>query len=190
MSNNPYQAPSADIRNPVDSFEGYDETKFYSPKGRFNRSRYLVYGFLMLLPIIVIGIIAAIAMPGLMGGDPEALGGAMFGVLGLLFIPIGIAMFVLAIIFMIRRLHDMDLSGWWTIALILISMIPFVSLLVYLFLYLKPGTPGPNRFGPPGPPNSDALKVGTWICGAIMAIGFIANVAILVLGVGGAAAGF
>jgi uncharacterized membrane protein YhaH (DUF805 family) len=44
----------------------------------------------------------------------------------------------------VRRLHDVDKSGWW----ILLSLIPLIGGLILLFFYVQPGTPGPNRFGP------------------------------------------
>ena len=44
----------------------------------------------------------------------------------------------------IRRLHDVDRSGWW----LLIMFIPLIGWLVLLFWEVSPGTPGANRFGP------------------------------------------
>jgi len=43
----------------------------------------------------------------------------------------------------VRRLHDVDKSGWF----ILLGLIPLVGLYL-IYLYVQPGTPGPNRFGP------------------------------------------
>ena len=44
----------------------------------------------------------------------------------------------------IRRLHDIDRSGWW----VLIGLVPFVGGIVLLVFTLLEGTPGPNRFQP------------------------------------------
>lgn len=44
----------------------------------------------------------------------------------------------------IRRLHDIDRSGWWT----LIVLVPLVGWIVLLVFYCKRGTEGANRFGP------------------------------------------
>jgi uncharacterized membrane protein YhaH (DUF805 family) len=44
----------------------------------------------------------------------------------------------------VRRLHDIDRSGWW----IFISLIPLIGSIVLLVFELLPGTPGSNRFGP------------------------------------------
>lgn len=51
-----------------------------------------------------------------------------------------------------KRQHDFDFSGWWA----LIHFVPAVgSLLLLVVDGTVPGTPGPNRFGPPpGGPSS------------------------------------
>jgi uncharacterized membrane protein YhaH (DUF805 family) len=46
----------------------------------------------------------------------------------------------------VRRLHDIDRSGWW----LLIGLVPVVGTLVLLFWYIKEATPGANRYGAPG----------------------------------------
>lgn len=42
----------------------------------------------------------------------------------------------------IRRLHDLNASGWYS----LITFVPFGQLLI-LWMMFKKGTPGPNRYG-------------------------------------------
>jgi uncharacterized membrane protein YhaH (DUF805 family) len=44
----------------------------------------------------------------------------------------------------IRRLHDLDRTGWW----ILLSFIPLIGWIILLIWYVTKGTDGPNRFGP------------------------------------------
>ena len=44
----------------------------------------------------------------------------------------------------VRRMHDIDKSGW----LVLIGLIPAARLALSAVLYAQPGTSGPNRFGP------------------------------------------
>src|ERR1700742_1038593 len=44
----------------------------------------------------------------------------------------------------VRRLHDIDRSGWW----LLISVIPIVGLIVLLVFDCTEGTSGPNKYGP------------------------------------------
>jgi uncharacterized membrane protein YhaH (DUF805 family) len=45
----------------------------------------------------------------------------------------------------VRRLHDIDKSGWW----ILIGLIPIIGWIILIYWYIQPGTPGDNQFGPP-----------------------------------------
>ncbi len=44
----------------------------------------------------------------------------------------------------VRRLHDIDKSGWF----ILVSLIPAVGGIILLVLLCLDGTPGDNRYGP------------------------------------------
>jgi hypothetical protein len=43
-----------------------------------------------------------------------------------------------------RRLHDLDKSGWW-----LLAIIPAVGWAILLIWYCRPGDPNANRLGPP-----------------------------------------
>jgi len=53
----------------------------------------------------------------------------------------------------VRRLHDIDTSGWFY----LLAFIPLLGLLfVLVVLGFTPGTPGPIRYGPPPGPAAAA----------------------------------
>ena len=43
----------------------------------------------------------------------------------------------------VRRLHDIDRSGWWYLLII----VPIIGPLVLLYWYIQPGTDGSNQFG-------------------------------------------
>jgi uncharacterized membrane protein YhaH (DUF805 family) len=43
----------------------------------------------------------------------------------------------------VRRLHDIDKSGWW----LLLLLIPLVGLIILIVWFCQRGTTGPNRFG-------------------------------------------
>ena len=51
----------------------------------------------------------------------------------------------------VRRLHDIDRSGWW----VLIAFIPIIGLIVLIYWYVQPGTAGENRFGPGREPEAE-----------------------------------
>ncbi len=54
------------------------------------------------------------------------------------------AMFIPALSVQIRRLHDIDRTGFW----ILISIIPIIGAIVLLIFMCLKGSEGENRFGP------------------------------------------
>jgi uncharacterized membrane protein YhaH (DUF805 family) len=56
----------------------------------------------------------------------------------------GLALFLPGLAVSIRRLHDLDRSGWWY----LLIFIPLIGLIVLLIWNCTRGTVGPNRFGP------------------------------------------
>lgn len=43
----------------------------------------------------------------------------------------------------VRRLHDIDKSGWW----LLLGFIPLLGTLVLIYFMVQPGTDSSNRFG-------------------------------------------
>jgi uncharacterized membrane protein YhaH (DUF805 family) len=44
----------------------------------------------------------------------------------------------------VRRLHDLDRSGWW----LLLGFIPLIGAIVLIVWFCGRGTPGATRFGP------------------------------------------
>jgi uncharacterized membrane protein YhaH (DUF805 family) len=63
---------------------------------------------------------------------------------GLFSLIANLALFLPSLAVAVRRLHDLDRSGWW----ILIGLIPLIGVIVLLVFFVQDGTPGPNRFGP------------------------------------------
>ena len=55
-----------------------------------------------------------------------------------------LAIFVPSIAVSVRRLHDIDRTGWW----VLLGFVPLVGTTVLLTFAVLDGTPGSNRFGP------------------------------------------
>jgi uncharacterized membrane protein YhaH (DUF805 family) len=55
----------------------------------------------------------------------------------------GLAVLIPNIAVGVRRLHDLDRSGWW----LLISFIPLVGAIILIIWFCSKGTDGPNRFG-------------------------------------------
>jgi uncharacterized membrane protein YhaH (DUF805 family) len=55
-----------------------------------------------------------------------------------------LATFLPSLAIVVRRLHDLDRSGWW----FLLIFIPLVGIIILIVWFCSKGTDGPNRFGP------------------------------------------
>lgn len=122
--------------------------KFFSPKGRVNRLQNIGYELLMVLIMMILGTIIATIVLGVgyfIGAYDDSLNSGVSTItplLGIELILISIPT-ILAIysniIIKIKRLHDINLSGWWFPVFLLLC-------LPYIALYFWPGTKGKNRF--------------------------------------------
>ncbi|TCT02974.1 DUF805 domain-containing protein [Aquabacter spiritensis] len=98
--------------------------------GRTSRSGY----WLFVLILILIELVAAVLDVVLLGYAIEH-GGPISGIVHLIhFIP--------ALAIAVRRLHDIDRTGWW-----LLLYLTVIGGLVVLIFHILPGTRGANRFG-------------------------------------------
>lgn len=104
--------------------------KYVTFTGRAARSEFWFWTLFSVIANIVAGILDAVVGLGIVG---------MIVSLALLLPSIAVA---------VRRLHDIDRTGWWI--LIAFTMIGIILLIVW---DCTKGTSGPNRFGPdPLPP--------------------------------------
>jgi uncharacterized membrane protein YhaH (DUF805 family) len=55
----------------------------------------------------------------------------------------GLAVLLPGLALAVRRLHDLDRTGWW----IFLGVIPLVGAIILLIWFCSRGTDGPNRFG-------------------------------------------
>ncbi len=108
---------------------------------RLNRLRYFLYSLLVVVLILVFAIAFGVAL-GLAGVAEEDLaeGGSLFLVTQILFG--GFGMWT-SICLGVKRLHDLDKTGW----LWLILLIPLLGIIFWFYLLFAPGTRGENRFG-------------------------------------------
>lgn len=130
---NPYAAPDTHVaaRSAPDHF---DASPVYTVAGRFGRLSYIAWN-LVLITIFGLLIVAL----GLLTGNGVAVANTVviFALYG------GMMYFV--VVFSVRRLHDFEQTGWLAILL----FVPIANLILPLVLWLVPGTPGANRYGPP-----------------------------------------
>ena len=124
------------------------------------RSRRMEFWMFSLLNLIVYAILVGVSFSGfpwaaILAEDTDALAsmppmsGVTIAALALLGIW-ALAIIIPSIAVTVRRLHDRDMSGWWYLGLIVLSLIPvvgFIASIAMLVLMVLPGTAGPNRFG-------------------------------------------
>ncbi len=164
MQNNPYQAPEADLQATEDD-EVCEKMKYFSLSQRIGRLRYLAYVFgIYLLFAVLAGLGAALGME-----QPENQGFMLIPTL----IGYGL-LFFYAIVFQVRRLHDLDQSGWWAA----LSLVPLVNIALGIYLLFFRGSPQRNRFGPRPRPNTLGVKIAGFAAPVLIVAGILAAVAI------------
>ena len=123
---------------------------YLSCEGRLNRwpyfLRYIGFSIAYCLILIVLGIIASIIL--LFDTTAGYLIATLIWIMGL---GIGLIISIFMLMQSIKRLHDLDKSGWYLL-IRLAGVIPLIGWIIVLafdlYLFLAEGTAGPNRFGP------------------------------------------
>ena len=73
--------------------------------------------------------------------------GSILDIIPILGCAYAIALLVPAVCMFIRRLHDLDVSGWWVIALAIIAMIPILGIIFICLVFALPGDAKENTYG-------------------------------------------
>jgi len=154
---NQYAPPTAAVADVSPHPQGTAEMNLFSAKGRIGRLRYLAYTTGASFLVSVVGGFAAALLQG-----------------SLLAVVIAIATYIalswFTILCGIKRCHDLNISGWWSLTVV----VPIISLLWIFFS----GTKGANRFGPPPPPNTLGVKLLGLILPLVFGIGVLAAIAL------------
>lgn len=106
--------------------------KYATFSGRAPRKEYWMFTLIY----VIIAIIAAVLDIFVFGLGPES-----FGIIGGI---VGIAHILPSISVGVRRLHDVNKSGWWY----LLILIPLIGFLVLLYWMVKNSDEGDNQYGP------------------------------------------
>jgi uncharacterized membrane protein YhaH (DUF805 family) len=162
----PYKAPQSELA--VAGSDEYGDVRVLSFSGRIGRLRYLAYsmGFMFLLSGGV-GILAAALAPVI--NQSSVLASVVASIFMLVVYVVAI---VATFTFSVRRLNDMDLSGW----LALLFFVPLANFILTIVLWAAPGTKGENRFGLQPPPNSGIVKLLGLAIPAMILLGIVAAV--------------
>ncbi len=132
----------------------YFGKNYFSIKGRASRREYLAVSLLFILYYFLLSfLILFIAMISVLTGETII-------IIKILSIVLYCYLIIPLITMSVRRFHDINMSGWWT--LLLTPLLPFIQtiliqtnmifvyllvLILVLFLYLKKGNRKDNRFG-------------------------------------------
>lgn len=108
--------------------------------GRSRRKEYwMFFLFNLLVSLVVWGLLAVTFLAGLSETEMTVIMTPVFLIYGLLVL----ALIIPGIAVTVRRLHDIDRSGWS----ILLGLIPVVGAILLIVFYCTEGTPGPNSYG-------------------------------------------
>ena len=132
----------------------------FTANGRFSRLSYLAWLLInsliyscALMFVVAFGLFAALGS----SLDPSLFLSTGLGLLTIiLFVGIVIIFIVISVLITIRRLHDINKSGW----MCLLFFIPVVNLIFALYLIFAPGTPGENNYGPVRPTEQTERVLG------------------------------
>ena len=133
-----------------------------SPEGRFGRLSYLAWLFIIsMIYTCLLGISVALGLFAFFNSTErsiEALFNSFLGLSAIALIVVSIvAMFVAMICITIRRLHDLNKSGW----LCLIFLIPLVGTIFSIYVMAAKGTEGENKYGIKRPTEQTEKVIGS-----------------------------
>lgn len=162
VTNDPYAAPSANLENHSDA--PVIPTGVFNARGRLSVLSVLAHSLILgLISTALIGVIFFIGMnvAGIStetlaaGASPESLSNINWSnpvliVLLVLLAIVYIGLIYVSVCMVIKRLHDRNHSGWWSLALCVGLLIPFVNIvaiIAMLYVMFFPGQKTGNRFG-------------------------------------------
>ncbi|WP_174558221.1 DUF805 domain-containing protein [Acinetobacter bouvetii] len=147
----------------------YSNDSALNAAGRFGRLSYLGWNGLLLLAVMTLGILSAILLPGFAPEPSQGMSIFPMLLLGIVYI----AMIYFSFIFVIRRLHDLNKSGW----LSLLMLIPLINLCLAVYLTFAKGDEHENHFGLPRTTKTWE-KVLAWFYVLIFPLGILAAIAV------------
>ena len=150
-------------KTPQEQYAALDPVGF---SGRIGRLRLLAWGMVITVIAMVTSLLALLAIK-----VSPTLGITCGATLTL-------AYFILSLRISAQRLHDLNWSAW----MLLLHLVPVANLVLSLMMLLMPGTPGPNKYGPPPPPNSRAVNAIAAITIFLIGLSICVMIALFALG--------
>lgn len=118
-----------------------------SMKGRFGRLSFIAWSaflyFIFLFGSIALGLSIDIVNISTHSMDPNWLI-SLQGLASIVVLAMVLVYVYFALVVTVRRLHDMNRSGWWA----LLFLLPLVNIFVWLYIVFGSGDRGTNQYGP------------------------------------------
>lgn len=134
--------------------------KIFSFQGRLNRKPYIILSFaLITMTFFILLLFEKAKEEFVIMKESDYIGklsesdGSIFLLVFILIIALIILIFIGDLTLSVRRLHDLNLSGWWYLPIAVLNILPdifilnLIELCFYIFLVFKRGTVGENRYG-------------------------------------------
>lgn len=139
MATNPYATPQAELGT---GNADITPVSLWTHHGRIGVLSYWGMAALLTIAMLVIGgILGFIAIK--VSGYDMASGGEPPVLMWLILAPLLLILMYVGICLGIKRLHDLNMVGWW----ILLTFVPIIGIFFSLYMYLWPGKKTANRFG-------------------------------------------
>lgn len=106
--------------------------KYVTFSGRATRSEYWWFALFNILVSVALNVVVQAI-------GPESVA------LSLVAAVVSLGLFLPGLAVSVRRLHDIDKSGWW----LLVGLIPLIGFILLLIWFCTKGSVGENRFGFP-----------------------------------------
>ncbi|MBO4530336.1 MAG: DUF805 domain-containing protein [Paludibacteraceae bacterium] len=118
-------------------FKSCITTNYANFSGRARRKEFWHFALINFIICLPLGIIVNILQR---TGEP----GGSFMLAAIIILIIALALVIPSLAVGVRRLHDINKSGWW----MLINLVPYVGSFILLYFYAKAGDKGENQYGP------------------------------------------
>jgi uncharacterized membrane protein YhaH (DUF805 family) len=151
-----------------------------SMQGRIGRLRYLAFSWPIVVLGSLLGMVAAVIVP------LHKTSGTMLMILA------GVLCLWMPLRLMALRLHDLNRSAKWLLALLLLPGVAFAVggpqlaticagsfWIIALLLIALPGSESDNDYGPPPGANTTLVNVGAGIIVVLMALGVVGNIRLM-----------
>ncbi|MFT4000386.1 MAG: DUF805 domain-containing protein [Rhizobium sp.] len=124
------------------------QQKYATFSGRASRSEYWWFQLFYILLLLAYGLIGGF-LAGLLSDNHDG-PSALVIIVAIVGGIIVLALILPQIALQVRRFHDRNISGWWYLGLIILSMIPYLGIIPAIAIFVinvLRGTEGPNKFG-------------------------------------------